>query len=267
MENTVRQSLKDIGVRPSRVWLENCLNLGSNSADAVLNQLVNHDLRDVVRGDGEGPSNSSVQLRSALNQSSERMVTLPQDFRLMVQIEEVIDASRNSDDRLRDVRSANRCLKIALTDGYPPPPDHGPKPVLVAVETSPITSLSAATLAGNKLSLHGNIRCRHGVLLLSNRHATVVGGVVEHLVRAQRQALEKAKLEAGVGIDPTVRALVRDDGVALVEPGECNKFSIGIPYQGNNFLKLWFAVQRMKVNRRVVMLFESHRLFLPWLFL
>ena len=222
MESTVRQPLNEIGIRPSRVWLENCLNSGSNSADAVLNQLINHDLRDVVRGDGEGPSNSSTQLRSALHQSSERIITLPQDFRLMVQIEEVIDVSRNADDRLRALNSANaaRCLKLALTDGYPPPPAHGPKPVLVAIETAPITSLSATTLAGTKVSLHGNIRCRHGVLLLSNRHATVLGGVVDHLVRAQRQALEKAKLEAGVGVDPTVRALVRDDGVALVEPGE-----------------------------------------------
>lgn len=157
--NCIREELKKIaGVEPSRHWLKDCCNhLQSTnqnnaeavSADAVLDQILHQDLRDVVRvfDENEQPavamaSRGSKKLRRALRESvssSNRKAVMPAsdddgEFRLLVQVEELLDVTLNADSRLAAGRhrpnngnapptaAANqqnhRCLKLFVSDGY-----------------------------------------------------------------------------------------------------------------------------------------------------
>ena len=136
----------------------------------------------------------------------------------MVQVEEFLDVSLNAQARLQ-VGPASvtaptpvgnqqlRCLKLYLSDGYHSTAQQQQQH-LVAMETSPITSISVHSHAGMKLLLRGAIVCRHGILLCNDDHVQVLGGSVESLVEMQHKALEQAKKVAGVGVDPTIKALI-----------------------------------------------------------
>jgi hypothetical protein len=74
--------------------------------------------------------------------------------------------------------------------------------------------------------MRGPLHIRHGILLwqpvyrppdtgannannaTAVQQITVLGGCVKELVEIQASALQQAKLVAGVGVDPTVRALI-----------------------------------------------------------
>jgi hypothetical protein len=262
----VRSQLeRQAGVRPSSHWLEDCqrelqCSGGSVSADAVLEQILHHDLRDVVRefvepspqspGPPNGTTSCAVQLRKAIQVSqpshaesdqrssnSSHKATLSASFRWMVQVEELLDISHNAEARLQvGPASPNaptpignqrkRLLKMCLSDGCygdgrvfeTNSPENslisssrpGPSSILsiIGMEISPIPSLSVNTLAGTKLVLQGPITIRHGVMLLHAGNTIVLGGSVPELVEIQISALQQAKRMAGVGVDPTIRALV-----------------------------------------------------------
>jgi hypothetical protein len=223
----------------------------SPGADDVLEQVLYHDLRDVVRtfatdntnhtANSNSTTNAlteetlpSAQLRQAIQQSQQGGThgfrgALPPSFALMVQIEEVLDVSANAMSRLENGSlasnnntgnhrppSAKRCLKIAYTDGYNPPSgdavyredDLTPHESLVAVEVQVIPDLNVTSPAGLKVLLHGPMEIRRGVAFWHPGNVTVLGGQVSALVARQRQALELAQRAAGVGVDPTVRALI-----------------------------------------------------------
>lgn len=214
------------GVIPSDDWLTACqahLKLtNEETADAVLHQVLHADLRDVVRPletnstpTNLNPTSPPVLLRHLLEQSMRgetRKETLPTNFRLLVQVEELLDVSLNAEARYNIGPSSataptpggnqrSRLLKLYLSDGHLPPIH------LIGMETVPIPSLSVHSLAGIKVLIQGAIQIRHGLLQLNPKNTTVLGGSVTDLVAIQRKALDQAKRLAGVGVDPTIKAL------------------------------------------------------------
>ena len=163
---------------------------------------------------------------------------LPAGFRLLAQVEECLDVSLNAEARASVGPASpsdptpvgnqrNRCLKMLLSDGYygdgsgstPPAParigrgETGGGPAgrgyhLVAMENSPIPDLSVHSRAGIKILLRGPVVVRFGVLMLNEGNVTVLGGSVPALVPVQRKAREMARRVAGVGVDPTIKALI-----------------------------------------------------------
>ncbi|KAL7532760.1 hypothetical protein ACHAXR_004831 [Thalassiosira sp. AJA248-18] len=271
------------GVRPSHCWLEQCLRHvgGSNRNDeAVWNQILHADLRDVVREErnstNDGSQTAAMQLRKAIDQSKNsiangnannpatnngkyksRKVILPSTFQLLIQMEEVVDVTMNSEQQLASMGGTSgtttasssattavttnnrgpqqgtrnpkyRCLKMAFSDGY----HSNGKPftttttssssseengkennhnqtTLMAMETSPIRHLSTTSSPpGLKLLLHGAINVRLGLLQLNDDNCTVVGGGIESWKEVWTKARERAQREKGLGVDPTIKALI-----------------------------------------------------------
>jgi hypothetical protein len=222
------------GIRPSAHWQSACEAFlrqeqaqgRAIEADAVMQQILHADLRDVIRPVGNNiPANQSpyARLRRAMQQSqpppnnnsaaSSSKQTLDASFKILVQVEEVLDVSKNAEARLELGPASqnaptpvgnqrNRLLKLCCTDGF----DDG-RPIIV-MEESPIPNLSVNTLAGCKILLFGPITVRWGVLICHEGNAAVLGGYVDALVEMQQHALQQAKQVAGVGIDPTIRALI-----------------------------------------------------------
>ncbi|KAL3810459.1 hypothetical protein ACHAXA_008821 [Cyclostephanos tholiformis] len=284
------------GIRPSHCWLEQCLVHLRNSVNAsrvgvgqeegeIWNQILHADLRDVVREyeapcctiDGRSNDNAeqggaAKQLRNAVIQSKNgckyfpqrnekyqsAKIILPSDFRLLIQMEEIIDvamngegqvaamgggpssaasavaASNNSNNRINDnIKSGqqqnqsggtthhprHRCLKMTFSDGYYPNGNFLPQQgndgngnnschVLLAMETSPILKLSVSSQPGLKLLLHGPIVIRVGLVELNGGNCAVMGGEVDSWREVWKKAKERVQREQGLGIDPTVKALV-----------------------------------------------------------
>ena len=211
-QNEISSQLERVaGVRVSSQWLTACLahlreTNEPETADAVLYQVLHSDLRDVV-----DRNNDNGILRQALSQHH---AILPENFCLMVQVEELLDVSLNAEARLQ-VGPASptaptpvgnqrmRCLKLYLSDGYKHTGQH-----LVGMEVSPLQDLSVNSKAGIKVVLRGPLTCRFGIIMCHPGNANVLGGCVGSLIDIQRKALEQAKRVAGVGIDPTVKALI-----------------------------------------------------------
>jgi RecQ mediated genome instability protein len=255
-EATIRtRLLQSFGVQPCQEWLQACLSHLRNNltnrnnnvvvVDGVLHQLLHADLRDVVRTrvpsspsgaggsfhtaasalSGSDTSTAAQQLQQALQQSlqSPYKHTLPNNFLLMCQLEEVCDASLPAEKRIevavsapsgQSSSSSQRCLKLCLTDGYQYHNNNkNNKPYyFVGFEMqAPIPNLAADAPAGRKILLKGPVIVRHGQLLLTPANGIVLGGHVHALEQQQRQALQKAKQAAGVGVDPTIRALIGVD--------------------------------------------------------
>ena len=229
MTSSIREKLQQIaGIQPSEHWLEDCLNelrLTSNdgdSPDAILQQILHHDLRDVVRfcddNNSENNNSPAQPLRRAVVDSqsnANKKAILPNNFRLLVQVEELLDVSVNADVRLSvgpahptaptAVGNQNhRCLKLVYSDGYPA----STSLTLIAMEVSPIPALSVQSHAGIKVLLTGPMEFRHGLAVWHAGNATVLGGQVAELVQVQRTALQQAQRLAGVGVDPTIKALI-----------------------------------------------------------
>lgn len=220
------------GVRPSSHWISS-YGVCVLSADMVLQQILYHDLRDVVRETNPAStsaamsSTSSAQLwREAVNsqlpeaatlENAPFKATLPDSFRLMVQLEEALDVTRNMETRYESGGSPqNRCFKMCLTDGYfdngtPFPTanvnNSASRPML-ALEVSLIPSIPHNVKAGAKLLLQGPIDVRWGTMMLHEGNALYLGGEVPRLIEKQKRAVEQVKKLAGVGVDPTIRALI-----------------------------------------------------------
>ena len=252
LHDAIRRALQTkAGVTPSDHWLMDCIAAVQHQtsshnenvlADLCLQQVLHHDLRDVVRTFEDQPQQqqhdtsntlSSVSLRQAIVQSkqetSQRKAIWTASHGLLIQVEEFLDVSQSATARLegtgRAGQSTGRCLKLAISDGYHPQtglpycPPHDDwhatetctanSTVLVAMEVGALPDLSLQSPAGLKVLLTGApITVRHGVLLLHPGNAMVLGGHVPELVQWQQQALEQAKRLAGVGVDPTIRALI-----------------------------------------------------------
>lgn len=237
-ENLLNQLKNTAGVAPASHWLQDCCNelqlsQQTVSVDAVLEQVLHHDLRDVVR-EFEGVEalsthRPSVILRRAMQESLCAPIfksSLPESFRLLVQVEELLDVSKNAEQRLSmgpasasaptPIGNQNaRCLKLFLSDGYyangsafQDENADQTSDLLVAMEIAPIPQLSVNSTAGIKVLLKGPIHIRHGILMCHPASAVVLGGVVEELAELQAKALQQAKRVAGVGVDPTIRALI-----------------------------------------------------------
>jgi RecQ mediated genome instability protein len=260
----VRRQLHSIaGVNPSYYWYRACINElqlqeqidnttgDTNSlATAVLDQILYNDLHNVIRTIADDNQqiqqndiSSSSILRDAIRQSmtaeNSYKSVLPQSFRLLVQINEFVDAASSLDKRMEAINDTNpsaptqtcyppasRCLKFCYTDGYTNTfnIENRSLPVdttnmFVAMELSPLDGLGTQyqLIAGLKILLHGEIIIRHGVAGWHSGCATILGGSVEHLVEIQRQALVYAKKESGSGVDPTVKALVRNNPLMAIE--------------------------------------------------
>ena len=230
--------------------------------DEIWDQIRYSDLRSVIRepngsASSNGDENSvtaAMTLRQAIAKSKmsnsndnrsagsndgqqRNKVCLPKDFQLMIQIEEVVDATMNSEHRLASMggnavsnnNSGNnnnfgqgsrsekwRCLKMVFSDGYysngrVSPPERNANDqdnITYAMETSPIASLSTSSVPGTKVLLHGPIQIRHGLLQLSDENTFVIGGQVPSWRNIWTKAREKAQRENGLGVDPTIKALI-----------------------------------------------------------
>ena len=263
-----RTKLQQIaGIEPSSHWLEACRNeltlvSGTNnvSPDAILEQILHHDLRDVVRQlDNNNNNNNNTassctaarELRRAQHQSMQAShnykATLPENFRLLVQVEEFLDVSVNAEVRLAVGPAStsaptavgnqqNRCLKMVYSDGHYPNTENTPQSqqqdvFFLAMELAPIPSLSVQSYAGIKVLLTGPMEFRHGMALWHEGNTTVLGGQVEDLVHVQRKALQQAKLVAGVGVDPTIKALIWNHETAgLPEEEGTTCLGLHVPY-------------------------------------
>jgi hypothetical protein len=290
--NNVRETLQRMaGVQPSQHWLQDCqtelrmTGAANCTPEAVLQQILHHDLRDVVRifpAPENDANHPSVLLRRAVQDSMSAQHNyksqLPASFKLLVQVEELLDVSQNAETRLSvGPASPNapapvgnqqaRCLKLCLSDGYEAHNNnnnnnnatgnennndngngmifrpHNQSSVFMAMEVEPIPALSVNSKAGVKVLMQGPVQIRHGILLwqpvyrpppdtgaasannTNNTTATVVqqitvlGGCVTELVQLQATALQQAKLVAGVGIDPTIRALIWNPETGEMQEG------------------------------------------------
>lgn len=267
MENHWVEQLSQVaGLRPSPKWIEACQNhLHQHgvaiTADNILFQALDIDLRNVIRLDSNSSSissndSSSILLRRKCKESMSSMgnvgakSTLPSDFRLCMQIEELLDVSKNAEERLAlgPASSASptpigdqsrRCMKMLMSDGYFDNGSSNPS-VLVsddplsihsftAMETSPIPNLSVQSHPGIKVVISGPVDIRYGILMLHPGNTFVLGGCIPSLIPIQRKAMELAAKEAGVGIDPTFRALVWNPEAGIDETDEGEQESSDMP--------------------------------------
>lgn len=256
-------------------------NIDQAETESIWDQIRHSDLRNVIREPSSSNNNSNaasgatintaanaaaMQLRQAISQSkmtnsssnaanngnssnnSRNKAVLPQNFQLMIQLEEVVDGTQNSEQRLASMGANNsliasssnnnsnqynnsnssnnnnnnnrsekwRSLKMVFSDGYysnglrtySNNNNNEENNVLYAMEISPITNLSTASVPGTKILLHGPITIRHGMLQLNDENAFVIGGQVPSWREIWTKAREKALREGGVGVDPTIKALI-----------------------------------------------------------
>ena len=216
---------KTLGLTLSNDWYRDCQaalqqQRRSTSTEMIFEQILYHDLRDVVRDNQHeirtqpSPPAISTQaqlLRHAIAESlqpnEQRKITLPSSFRCCVQMEEICDVSKNSEFRLTTPTSilSSGCHKICIIDGY------YPGTALVAIEVAPIVGPGTAPpklLPGTKLLLFGPLVVRNGMIGIHGGNCVILGGHVERLIQIQTEAIEKAKQLSGHGIDPTIRALI-----------------------------------------------------------
>jgi hypothetical protein len=215
----IESRLKDsLGIYVASEWLEDCISFlqqehpqKSITADRCMLQVLHTDIRDIVEHQMDWLPTALVELHDLVELSQMPgprhgpSFETPSNFQLLVQLEETYDVSLNQEQRFNPqfYNKADRCLKMCLSAGN----DNYSKSI-VAQEVFKIPHLQTNSLAGLKLCIKGKITIQRGVLQLHGDNATVLGGSVPELVRLQQQAIEKAKRQAGVGVDPTLRALV-----------------------------------------------------------
>ena len=232
------------GITISRTWMIafqthlQSQNKNPNDENTILLQILHSDLREVINDhDDSAPqlqsdhSDSMKILRKCLEasmtgsfhstipplSSSSALNDQSSPFRLMVQVEELLDVSMNAETRYAHGpapqtapspvgQQKNRCLKLLISDGSV----DNVKP-MVALEIKPIPNLSTNSEAGIKLLLRPPISIRYGVLLLHEGNAEVLGGCIPSLIDTQKKAMERAEKNSMVNVDPTIRALINQD--------------------------------------------------------
>ncbi|KAJ6645584.1 RecQ-mediated genome instability protein 1, partial [Pseudolycoriella hygida] len=95
------------------------------------------------------------------------------------------EAEEGPEQSNRNVSKKKRMLKLELTDGYA---------TVIAMEHSPISSLSSKLCPGTKILLKGPIRCINKVLFLKPENVQILGGEVEKI--AIENAYENVLLKA-----------------------------------------------------------------------
>ncbi|KAL7479752.1 hypothetical protein ACHAW6_005475 [Cyclotella cf. meneghiniana] len=261
------------GILPSTEWLKQCQahlrSSGGNNIvnsrseiDAIWNQILHCDLRDVCELSDEGVSTAgSIAASKLLRENIDRSLTdggkkatLPSDFKLLVQLEEASDVSLNAEGQLGggnensqhgnnnyrrngSDQNKSRSLKMVLSHGFSNKSSatdaacSSESSILIAMETAPIPTLSSTTPPGTKLLLSGPIIIRYGMLQLNPANALVVGGRIkewEEVAKRQREKMAKIK---GMGVDATVKALIwNPDGVEEeVDEGEGESSDVVTP--------------------------------------
>ncbi|GMI46391.1 hypothetical protein TrCOL_g11175 [Triparma columacea] len=264
-------------VHLSRAWLTSCLQTlppptnpppaaGSIDEDymySVYMQVINSDIRDSVNGRSTTTSQLREAIQTSLSQAQESGQGSPptpsvdENFRLMVQVDELVDVSTNAERRAERGASRTqgfsnpgyyngRCMKIAICDGWVREGGDGGEggegggevtggfalPV-IAMEVTPIPDLSVNTLAGCKVVLKGPFPVVLGVALLHPSNVLVLGGSVDVLVAMQEQAVEAGRRTYGNGRGgATLRALVtsreeeregEEEGVGEEESGDLER--------------------------------------------
>jgi hypothetical protein len=209
------------GVRPSQQFWQACTNAlaavsHATRVDAVLEQILHHDLRNVVRSNSATTNTvppESLALRRAIRDSTTASkATLPATFRLLVQVEEVVNVSQKSSTGAANNSSTGAngdCYKLFLCDGYNllnenNHHEQNTTAIIVAMMTA-----SRPLVAGSKLLLQGPYTLRHGILLFPCP-PICLGGAVPELEARQKRALKQAQRAATV--DPTILALIGTGG-------------------------------------------------------
>jgi hypothetical protein len=230
-------------ITPSPSWLAACQShLGSHNAnnnddESIWNQILHSDLRNVVNFDGNNNLSAS-RLRACIAQSTvanDGKATFELTTPHMVQIEEIVDVSLNSEGMLggnnssggdqtngnnnggqnnnhRAGRSSSRMLKLVISDGYNNPTNNN-NSTMLAMETSNIPSLTSNTAPGTKLLLFSNnnqhIIIRRGIIQLTAENCLVLGGKIAHWEMLAKEKRERMKRAKGMDCaDATVRALI-----------------------------------------------------------
>ena len=218
---------------------------GDSQPSYILRRSISQSSRCSTTTNGSNDSNSN---------SSSNKATLPENFRLMVQIEEFLDVSLNAEDRLSLGPASStsppvgnqrkRCLKLLLSDGYY---KNGSRcswtssqsditsssnsnnnngrngnenycfDNFVGMETQPIPHLSVHSKPGLKVMLKGPINIFMGILMLGPSNTIILGGCIPSLIPIQKKAIACAARLAGVGIDATYRALVWNPDTGMEE--------------------------------------------------
>jgi hypothetical protein len=223
----IESRLKDsVGIQVSSEWLDDCISFlqqehpqKSITADRCMLQVLHADIRDIVNPQTQTQTQTlpmalvTLQNLIHLSQTQGPSQETPPNFQLLVQLEETYDVSLNQEQRFNPqyYNKAERCLKMCLSTGHNSNSNNNNNNnnnSIVAQEVVKIPQLQTNSLAGLKLLIKGKVTIRRGILQLHGDNTTVLGGSVPELVRQQQQAIEKAKKQAGVGVDPTLRALV-----------------------------------------------------------
>jgi hypothetical protein len=195
---------------PSSHWLTQCqshLQQSSHSVtdDAIFDQILFSDLRDVVPNNDDTPNvnEASKLLSLKIRESVTNGHSSIDDLTLMIQMEEIVDVSLNAEGMLADApsnaRTSDRMLKMVVSDGITS---------TIAMETSPISSLAVTSPPGTKLLLFGSIVIRRGILQLDGGNTLVLGGCVDEWVALAKEKKEREKRLKGMGVDATVKALI-----------------------------------------------------------
>ncbi|XP_034244450.1 recQ-mediated genome instability protein 1-like [Thrips palmi] len=204
-------ALKSHGCHVNRDWLTECVNFFRSENNRyspkdlekfVFDQWLLGDLREIASS-GSLPPNLSNILKTTV------------EGKMACQIESCIDIGHSAYNQMQRVRKedvgnsqidenkeyqqswepkSNRCLQFTLCDGVQ---------TIKAIEYKFISLLKTDMIPGLKILLHGPIECRRGVLLLEEKHVTILGGEVDALaiVNAYENELAK-KLNIPANPDP-----------------------------------------------------------------
>ena len=243
-------------ITPSPDWLSCChAHLGihnhssSSSDEEVFAQILFSDLRDVVAAsdpaddvqtnsagnDGNSETNDAndVQnrdngvsnhkaLHRAIAQSQQQSKsTLNIQGGLMVQMEEILDVSKNSTDAINAAGDENAGPRNGRANGYN---NYGSNyknatyklllstghlnSTFTALITTSLPPISSTSPPGIKLLLFSTLTIRHGIVFLERKNTLVLGGQVQTMMMVQREKMEIRRRMEGVGVDATVRALI-----------------------------------------------------------
>ncbi|KAJ3694170.1 hypothetical protein LUZ60_009650 [Juncus effusus] len=129
----------------------------SQSVRSIESELINMDLRDF--GAKSLPDPSSLKKSPHIQGPLILQVVSVRDIH-----QSAIDATFKS--------SSKRLLKFTLTDGFTE---------AIAIEYSPISSINQDIIPGNKVLLENKIPIHDGILCLSSKNFTFIGGIVESL--------------------------------------------------------------------------------------
>ncbi|XP_076446340.1 tudor domain-containing protein 3-like [Babylonia areolata] len=153
---------------------EQCTDNGNKSADAIVKNALNLDLRDI----GE------KWLPTGLNAGRAKVdyVVGP----AVLQILKLRNLSAPKDNE--ESQAAPRLWKITLTDGHAN---------MVAICLEPLRNLNVLTPPGSKLLLEGTVDVESSYLLLTNKNARLLGGRVPSLVESwelKRKLAQQSRL-------------------------------------------------------------------------